>query len=325
MSTLKMIVCLDSEYGIGDGTSMSWNIPTEMQLFKNRTTGGIVVMGRTTYESIGAMPLPDRVNVVMSRNPKYTPHHAPDLVVNDVNAVLDMAKDSDKDIWIIGGREIYNAFYEHVDEMHITLLKNSYNCIIKMPELERVEHGPEWKQVLLQMDGEWTNYIYERVEKDYYLEPQNHHLLSSSYEAQMQLNVLNNMDEARVAMMVLGMSHTIHGPEFYLAGTSRIEDLTRLLIVKAPYTVEVLLRFLMLSYYDAYLKGNRNESSLVGGALEVPYQVPPLSLVRRAIQAVIDIVNNSEISDQVEIESILAITIPLGSPRDSLNLNLGST
>lgn len=86
---------------IGNGGDIPWHLPEDFKWFKETTMGGILVMGRKTFDSIGR-PLPGRETYVLSRTPRNIPkvHCFNDLAVLDQLA-------TEKTIWIAGGGEIY--------------------------------------------------------------------------------------------------------------------------------------------------------------------------------------------------------------------------
>ncbi len=119
---LKMIVCADLNNGIGKDNKLPWSIKSEMEHFKNTTSGHTIVMGRKTYESIGRL-LPNRQNIIFS-NTISSVEGA--IVTNDINKVLDMAKE--QDIFVIGGKQIYKLFEPYYDELLISKLPQAYDC-----------------------------------------------------------------------------------------------------------------------------------------------------------------------------------------------------
>lgn len=96
---------------IGAGGGIPWRIPGEQALFKRRTMGSTVVMGRSTWESLPAArrPLPGRRNVVLSRDPGFVAQGAETAgSVDEVLAKYD-------DVWVIGGAGVYEAFLPYAD------------------------------------------------------------------------------------------------------------------------------------------------------------------------------------------------------------------
>ncbi|HCA57471.1 MAG TPA: dihydrofolate reductase, partial [Blastocatellia bacterium] len=70
--TLIGIVAIAENFAIGKGGKLPWHYPADLKFFKETTTGNAVVMGRTTWDSIGR-PLPNRLNIVLSRSGSIEP------------------------------------------------------------------------------------------------------------------------------------------------------------------------------------------------------------------------------------------------------------
>ena len=70
---MRAIVAADEHWGIGKDNRLLVSIPQDMKFFRNETTGNVVIMGRKTLESFpGGRPLPNRKNIVLTRDPSYT-------------------------------------------------------------------------------------------------------------------------------------------------------------------------------------------------------------------------------------------------------------
>lgn len=120
--SIKLIAAVDENYAIGNNNDLLFNVPTDMKHFKNLTTGQIIVYGRKTFESLpNKQPLNNRINVMLTRNLDYkTPTSV--IKMNSVENIINHynSGEQDKDIWIIGGSEVYKQFLPFVDEAHIT-------------------------------------------------------------------------------------------------------------------------------------------------------------------------------------------------------------
>ena len=121
---LKMILCIDKENGIAKNNQLAWNIKEEMQHFKNTTINKIVVMGYNTFLSLNKKTLPNRKNIIFSNKQNLKINNA--KVTNDINYVLKLAKKND--VYIIGGKQIYQLFNKYCDEIILSKLNKSYNC-----------------------------------------------------------------------------------------------------------------------------------------------------------------------------------------------------
>ncbi|MCL8027302.1 dihydrofolate reductase [Nocardioides bruguierae] len=108
---------------IGDGPDIPWSVPGEQRTFKQLTTGHTLLMGRTTYESIGR-PLPGRTTIVLTRDPAWRPAPAPGsedvLVVTSVADALAAAAGTQGDLMVAGGGSVYAALLEHADAQVLT-------------------------------------------------------------------------------------------------------------------------------------------------------------------------------------------------------------
>ena len=103
---------------IGDGPHIPWRLPGEQRLFKELTMGHTLLMGRTTYESIGR-PLPGRTTIVLTRSPSWSPGPAGDgvLVAHSIDEALTLADDLPGAVMVAGGGEVYAAALPYADEL----------------------------------------------------------------------------------------------------------------------------------------------------------------------------------------------------------------
>lgn len=123
MAIIKLIWCQDANGGIGKNNKLPWNIKSEMLHFKNTTTDHVVIMGRKTFDSIGK-PLPNRTNVVLSKSTKFI--HPDVFVFSSIEQCL--KKFLNRQIYVIGGKQIFDLFFNVADELIVSQLKTSYDC-----------------------------------------------------------------------------------------------------------------------------------------------------------------------------------------------------
>jgi dihydrofolate reductase len=112
------IVAVDRNGAIGKGGKLPWHYSADMRFFKATTTGNAVVMGHNTWLTL-KKPLPNRLNIVLSRKAELAPQDSV-LVLRDVESVLAMAKDLKTDLFVIGGAQIYRAFLPHIEKWIVT-------------------------------------------------------------------------------------------------------------------------------------------------------------------------------------------------------------
>lgn len=124
---IKLIVCSDLVGNIGKDNDLLFKYKEDMKFFKNTTLGHTVLMGYRTYESLGSKPLPDRLNIVVTRRTSLLPNLI--ITYNDLEkAIHDFNKYyPNDDLYIIGGASIYNKSLELelVDEVLITIVSET--------------------------------------------------------------------------------------------------------------------------------------------------------------------------------------------------------
>lgn len=151
---MYLIAAMTKEGVIGKGNQLPWNIPEELKNFRKLTQDTTVIMGRRTYDSIGR-PLPNRHNIVLS---------LPDLVVaglevvQSIDQALEVAKSFGKDIFVIGGAQIYAQFLPLVDVLYISYIKENYEGDVYFPQLD----WSEWKAVERVDYSEFESVVYRR-------------------------------------------------------------------------------------------------------------------------------------------------------------------
>jgi len=116
---------------IGREGTLPWHLPGDLKFFKKLTTGGTILMGRKTYESIGR-PLPHRRNLVLSRSGKEVPGAEVFSTLDEVRQVVS----SGERIFVIGGAEIYRLTLDLWDEVYLTLVKREVEGDTYLPEFE---------------------------------------------------------------------------------------------------------------------------------------------------------------------------------------------
>ena len=139
---IKIITAIAENNVIGDGPKIPWYIPEDFKHFKKITLGNVVIMGETTYRSMGKA-LPDRYNIVLSFNLKELPDAA---VYNDYEKGLRHAKEYAKknncNVFIIGGGSIYKIGMKDADELHISHVPGKFQGNVFFPEFKE-----EWKPI----------------------------------------------------------------------------------------------------------------------------------------------------------------------------------
>ncbi len=134
--TIHMIWAEAAAGVIGAKGDIPWRVPGEQQIFKERTMGATVVMGRATWESLPdrVRPLPGRRNVVLTRQPGWTAPGAE--VFGSVEELLRVHHD----FWVMGGAAVYTALLPYAGHIVRTRIDLAVEGDTFAPRL-----GPEWQ------------------------------------------------------------------------------------------------------------------------------------------------------------------------------------
>jgi len=128
---ISIIAAVSKNGVIGVDNKLPWDLPEDLKRFKELTTGNVVIMGRKTYESIGK-PLPNRINIVITRNKDFFVSGV--LTANSLDSAL-LKAGGNKDIFIIGGGEIYEQSMGFADKLYITEVDMEVEGDTKFPTI----------------------------------------------------------------------------------------------------------------------------------------------------------------------------------------------
>ena len=145
-----IVACAENRV-IGKDNQLIWHMPHDLKFFKETTSGHYVLMGRKSFESMGK-PLPNRLNIIITRNEDYAAEGA--LVVHSLEEGLKLAKEQkQREVFILGGGEIYKLALEKklVDRIYLTEIKATFNGDTFFPELNK-EDWQETKREEFQAD-----------------------------------------------------------------------------------------------------------------------------------------------------------------------------
>ncbi len=141
---ISMIAAMGRNRVIGKDNDIPWHLPDDFQYFKNTTEGHYVLMGRKNFESLPPRfkPLPNRPNVVITRNPSYQAPGA--TVVTSLENALDIArKNMEEEAFIIGGGEIYLLGLQYADTIYLTEIDGMFEGDTLFPKFS----PEEWTEV----------------------------------------------------------------------------------------------------------------------------------------------------------------------------------
>ena len=150
---MNLIVAVDENWAIGNKGSLLVSIPKDHKMFREETTGKVVVLGRKTLETFPqGQPLKNRTNIILSTNPNY--HVKDAIIAHSIDELLEMLKEYDsKDIYIIGGDSIYKQMIPYCDTAIVTKISHVYEADAYFPNLDQ---DSEWT---LTAEGEEETYF----------------------------------------------------------------------------------------------------------------------------------------------------------------------
>ncbi len=153
---ISAIAAIGENRELGKNNRLLWHIPEDLKRFKVLTLGHPIIMGRKTYESIGR-PLPQRINIIITRNPDFKAQGC--IVVGSIEEAIAKAKEHDqKEIFIIGGGEIYKQALPLIDKLYLTVVKGSFEADVFFPDYS------EFSKIIKQENGKFENYAISYIE-----------------------------------------------------------------------------------------------------------------------------------------------------------------
>jgi dihydrofolate reductase len=133
--TLSLIWAMADNRVIGIENRLPWKLPADMKWFRQNTMGKPIIMGRLTFESFGAKPLPGRRNIVISRNPDYQVQSDDVEVYTSLEDALAATSDADE-IMLIGGMSLYQQALPLADRLYMTLVHANVDGDAWFPEFD---------------------------------------------------------------------------------------------------------------------------------------------------------------------------------------------
>jgi len=140
----SMIISLISAMGknrvIGINNRLPWKLPADMKWFREQTMGKPIVMGRKTFESFGAKPLPGRTNIIITHDTNYTANDC--VIVHSIDDAIKAANSADE-IMVIGGSSFYEQMLTRTDRMYLTYIHHEFEGDSWFPD-----YNPEkWQEI----------------------------------------------------------------------------------------------------------------------------------------------------------------------------------
>ena len=159
MSEVIFLAAVANGGVLGCEGGMPWHYPEDIKRFKAITIGFPVIMGRKTWESLPIKPLPDRDNIVISNT--YGDGYSEMTVYKNIEKAFYNYRESEK-IFIIGGSQIFNKYFEYADTLDITHINKEYPGDVYFPTIDI----NDWNIVSTRYSCDLTFKIYRRKSLD---------------------------------------------------------------------------------------------------------------------------------------------------------------
>lgn len=114
---ISIIAAIGENNELGKNNDLIWRLPNDLKFFKSVTTGKTVLMGRNTFWSLPKV-LPNRTNIVITDIDEDYPKEV--VIYNSIDAFLDDYKNTEEEVFIIGGASIYSQFINIADKIYLT-------------------------------------------------------------------------------------------------------------------------------------------------------------------------------------------------------------
>jgi dihydrofolate reductase len=153
---ISIIVAVGQRGEIGKDNALLWKLPNDMRWFVKNTKGKPIVMGRKTFESFGAKPLPNRKNIVITRDENYSAEGA--VVVHNIDDAIAAAEPADE-VMIIGGAEFYKQLLPRAQRLYLTRVEGSFDADAFFPMIPEYE----WKETFCEEHDRDDEHEFEYV------------------------------------------------------------------------------------------------------------------------------------------------------------------
>lgn len=137
---ISLIAAMTDDRVIGIENRLPWKLPSDMQWFRQHTLGKPIIMGRKTFESFGARPLPQRRNIIITTDTAY--QAAGSTVVHSIEEALQAAGEVDE-VMIIGGESFYRQMLPRAERLYLTLVHAAIEGDAWFPEFD----AGQWREV----------------------------------------------------------------------------------------------------------------------------------------------------------------------------------
>jgi len=166
---IAIVVGMSTNRVIGKDGGLPWHIRSDLKKFKEITTGKPVIMGATTWDSLPRKPLPGRLNLVLTRDPRFEADGA--IVCNSIFEAVDIARehavdDDIEEICVIGGANVYEQFLPKSDRLYVSEVQAHVDGDVSFPEIDTKSWELSASEPFVKGEGDdydFTLKIYNRL------------------------------------------------------------------------------------------------------------------------------------------------------------------
>jgi len=134
MAIISLIAAVAENNVIGKDNTIPWYLPADFKYFKETTTGHHIIMGRKTFESIGK-PLPNRTSIIITNQKDYKQEGC--LTAHSLEEAFALVDEKESEMFIIGGRQIYEQALPYADKLYITKVHESFEGGVVFPYVDK--------------------------------------------------------------------------------------------------------------------------------------------------------------------------------------------
>ena len=139
---MNLIVVVDKNWGIGKKNGLLFRLPRDMQFFREKTTGKVIVVGANTFRSFPNGALPNRVNVVLDDSGRTYENAVTVSTVEELRKHL--SEFNSNDVYVCGGAAVYKLLLSFCKTAYVTKVQSDGNAEVFFPNLDDM---PNWQLV----------------------------------------------------------------------------------------------------------------------------------------------------------------------------------
>jgi dihydrofolate reductase len=135
---LSIIAAISENGVIGNNNDLIWHLPADLKRFKKITSGHTVILGRKTFQSLPAV-LPNRHHIIITKDSSFFIEDENVEVVNSLDQIITRFSNTEDEIFVIGGGEIYSQLLPYTNKLYITKVKKHFDGDTFFPNIDYSE------------------------------------------------------------------------------------------------------------------------------------------------------------------------------------------